>query len=52
MAGTVEQKLASSGIVLQQPSSPIANYVGFVRTGNLLVVSGQLCIAADSIGDS
>ncbi len=47
MAGTIEQKLASLGIVLQQPASPIANYVGFVRTGNLLVVSGQVCIDAD-----
>jgi enamine deaminase RidA (YjgF/YER057c/UK114 family) len=47
MAGTIEQKLASLGIVLQQPASPIANYVGFVRTGNLLVVSGQICVDAD-----
>lgn len=47
MAGTVEQKLASLGIVLQQPASPIANYVGFVRTGNLLIVSGQVCTDAE-----
>lgn len=47
MAGTVEQRLADLGIVLQQPPSPIANYVGFVRTGNLLIVSGQVCIDAD-----
>ena len=37
MAGTVEQKLATQGIVLHQPAAPVANYVGFVRTGNLLV---------------
>ena len=43
MAGTVEKKLADLGIVLGTPAAPVANYVGFVRTGNLLVVSGQLC---------
>src|SRR5580698_5961348 len=47
MAGTVEQKLASQGIVLHTPPSPVANYVGFVRTGNLLVISGQVCFDAD-----
>jgi len=47
MAGTVEKKLADLGIVLGTPAAPVANYVGFVRTGNLLVVSGQLCFDAD-----
>jgi enamine deaminase RidA (YjgF/YER057c/UK114 family) len=47
MAGTVEKKLADLGIVLHEPSAPVANYVGFVRTGNLLVVSGQLCLDAE-----
>jgi len=40
----VEQKLASLGIVLPTPAAPIANYVGFVRAGSLLVVSGQICL--------
>jgi enamine deaminase RidA (YjgF/YER057c/UK114 family) len=44
MAGTIEQKLAASGIVLHTPPSPVANYVGFVRSGNLLIVSGQVCV--------
>ena len=43
MPGTVEKKLADLGITLGAPASPVANYVGFVRSGNLLVVSGQLC---------
>ena len=43
MAGAVEKKLQELGITLPTPAAPIANYVGFVRTGNLLVVSGQLC---------
>jgi enamine deaminase RidA (YjgF/YER057c/UK114 family) len=44
MAGTIEQKLAAQGVVLHQPPSPVANYVGFVRSGNLLFVSGQVCV--------
>ena len=47
MPGTVEKKLADLGIVLGAPASPVANYVGFVRSGNLLVVSGQLCFDGD-----
>jgi enamine deaminase RidA (YjgF/YER057c/UK114 family) len=47
MAGTVEQKIASLGITLPTPASPIANYVPFVQTGNLLIVSGQLCFGND-----
>ncbi|MBW7965849.1 RidA family protein [Bradyrhizobium sp. BR 10261] len=43
MAGTVEQKLAEQGIKLHEAPSPVANYVPFVRTGNLLFVSGQVC---------
>ena len=47
MAGTVEQKLASQGITLHEPPNPAANYVPFVRTGNLLFVSGQVCLGPD-----
>jgi enamine deaminase RidA (YjgF/YER057c/UK114 family) len=47
MPGTVEKKLAELGITLHTAASPVANYVGFVRTGNLLVVSGQLCLDAE-----
>jgi enamine deaminase RidA (YjgF/YER057c/UK114 family) len=47
MAGAVEKKLTDLGIVLPIPAAPIANYVGFVRTGHLLVVSGQLCLDAE-----
>jgi enamine deaminase RidA (YjgF/YER057c/UK114 family) len=47
MAGTIEKKLASLGISLPTPASPIANYVAFVRSGNMLIVSGQLCFGAD-----
>lgn len=44
MAGAVEGKLAELGVTLHTPAAPVANYVGFVRTGNLLFVSGQICM--------
>lgn len=47
MAGSVEQKLAALGIVLPTPATPVANYVAFVRSGNLITVSGQLCFGAE-----
>jgi enamine deaminase RidA (YjgF/YER057c/UK114 family) len=47
MPGTFEQKLASLGVTLHTPPSPVANYVPFVRTGNLLVISGQVCNGPD-----
>src|ERR1700735_486543 len=47
MAGTVEQKLASQGINPPEAPNPVANYVPFVRTGNLLFVSGQVCVNAE-----
>ena len=43
MAGEIERKLAELGITLHTPLAPIANYVPFVRTGNILTVSGQVC---------
>jgi enamine deaminase RidA (YjgF/YER057c/UK114 family) len=42
MAGRIEIKLAELGITLPHPMPPIANYVPYVRTGNLVVVSGQV----------
>src|SRR5580698_1304924 len=49
MSGTIEKKLEEMGIVLVEPAAPIANYVGFVRTGRLLFVSGQLCLAGGAL---
>ena len=42
MAGRIEAKLAELGITLPRPMPPIANYVPYVVTGNLVVVSGQV----------
>src|SRR5580704_8763430 len=44
MAGVVEGKLKELGITLKEPAKPIANYVPYVRTGNVLTVSGQICL--------
>jgi enamine deaminase RidA (YjgF/YER057c/UK114 family) len=43
----VENRLAALGIVLPVPAAPVANYVPFVVSGRLLVVSGQLPFGAD-----
>src|SRR5215510_15607373 len=42
MPGKTELKLAELGITLPSPMPPIANYVPYVVTGNLVVVSGQV----------
>ena len=47
MPGTIEKKLADLGIELPKPAAPVANYVPFVRTGNFMVVSGQICLDAE-----
>lgn len=47
MAGNVEKRLEELGIKLPAPTTPVANYVPFVRTGNFLVLSGQICFDAD-----
>lgn len=40
-AQTPEDKIKSLGITLPAPTSPVANYVKFVRTGNLIFLSGH-----------
>jgi enamine deaminase RidA (YjgF/YER057c/UK114 family) len=42
MPSHIERRLRELGIELPQPSAPGANYVPFVRTGSLLVITGQL----------
>jgi enamine deaminase RidA (YjgF/YER057c/UK114 family) len=39
--GLINKRLAELGIVLPTPAKPIANYVPWVRTGNLVYISGQ-----------
>jgi enamine deaminase RidA (YjgF/YER057c/UK114 family) len=43
---TPEQRLSALGIVLPAPVTPVANYVPFVRHGNIVHISGQVSIDA------
>jgi enamine deaminase RidA (YjgF/YER057c/UK114 family) len=38
----VEDKLKAIGITLPQPASPVANYVGWTKTGSLVFTAGQI----------
>lgn len=40
--GQIEKRLAELGITLPVPAKPVANYVGWVRTGNLVYTAGQV----------
>ncbi|WP_422365936.1 RidA family protein [Pelagibius sp.] len=44
MAGTIDARLAELGIDVPEAAAPVANYVGFVQTGNLVFVSGQVTL--------
>lgn len=37
-----EERLSALGLSLPTPTSPVANYVPYVRTGNYVHISGQL----------
>ena len=42
MAGEVDARLAELGIEVPEAAAAVANYVGYVRSGNLVFVSGQV----------
>lgn len=44
---TVKERLERLGITLPKAAAPVANYVPFVRMGNLVVISGQICLGPD-----
>ena len=44
MAGTIDKRLNELGIELPPANAPAGNYVPFVRTGDLLFISGQIPI--------
>ena len=56
--GQIDKRLRELGIVLPTPSKPVANYVPWVKTGNLVFVSGQGAVRdgkieyAGKVGDS
>ncbi|HML42879.1 RidA family protein [Hyphomicrobium zavarzinii] len=47
MTGTIEARLAELGLTLPAAPNPVANYVPFAISGNLLFISGQISKAAD-----
>jgi enamine deaminase RidA (YjgF/YER057c/UK114 family) len=49
MSGKIEARLKELGISLPTPPAPVASYVPFVKTGNLVFVSGQVTLAADGL---
>ena len=46
---TIDARLKDLGITLPTPAAPAANYVPFVRSGNLLFVSGQIPMGPNGI---
>jgi len=42
MTHPIDQALADLNITLPTPLAPVANYVPYVQSGNLVVISGQL----------
>lgn len=45
--GQIEKRLEELGILLPSPAAPVANYVPFVRSGDLVTISGQICFGPD-----
>lgn len=41
-ASLIDARLAELGLILPEPSVPVASYTPWVRTGSLVVVSGQI----------
>lgn len=57
MSETLSGRVAELGYTLPDPSSPAANYVPWVRSGNLIFISGQVpqkdgqCVYVGRLGD-
>lgn len=47
MTGKIESRLTDLGIALPAAIAPVANYVPWARSGNLIHVSGQVCKGPD-----
>lgn len=45
--GRIETRLQELGVTLPHAASPVANYVPWVRSGALIVTSGQITVGAD-----
>ncbi len=51
MAGRIDERLNDLGITIPEPAAPVANYVGYVCTGNLVFISGQVPMAGGQVED-
>jgi enamine deaminase RidA (YjgF/YER057c/UK114 family) len=49
LVDTIEARLAAEGVTLPAAAAPAANYVPFMRTGNLLFTSGQLPLSGGKL---
>jgi enamine deaminase RidA (YjgF/YER057c/UK114 family) len=49
MAGEIEARIEALGLTLPEPPAPAAAYVPYVRTGDLLHVSGQIPVTSEGI---
>jgi enamine deaminase RidA (YjgF/YER057c/UK114 family) len=49
MPETIEARLAAMGVALPVAAAPAANYLPFVRSGDIIYVSGQLPLTAQGI---
>lgn len=49
MSGKVESRLKDLGITLPTPPAPVASYVPFVVSGNLVFVSGQVTATPEGL---
>ena len=45
--GAIDNRLRELDISLPAPPAPVASYVPFMRTGNLVVISGQVALGPD-----
>src|SRR5271167_4963479 len=43
MSGKIEARLNQLGIELPLPAAPVANYVPYTVSGNLVFIAGQIC---------
>ena len=49
MTGKIESRLKDLGITLPTPPAPVASYVPYVVSGNLVFISGQVTAAPDGL---
>lgn len=45
----IENKLKKLGLVLPKNAAPVANYIPFVKVGNILYLAGTICILEGKI---